>query len=160
MDGYLADRNHGLDWLDQTGSVEDTGYEDFYQQMDVTIMGKRTFRMIEHLDNAESIYPTTQNYVFTHSKSLSQKGFTPVSGDIAAFVRQLGAGKNIWIVGGNTILAPLLEQDMVDQLVIQIAPVLLGGGVPLFTQKEAMRRYRLDKVSQYGQFAEMTYRKL
>ena len=25
MDGYLADQNHGLDWLNLTGGVEDTG---------------------------------------------------------------------------------------------------------------------------------------
>ena len=25
LDGYLADKNHGLTWLDQTGDVEETG---------------------------------------------------------------------------------------------------------------------------------------
>ncbi len=43
MDGYLADSQHRIDWLHQLGSVEDTGYDDFYRQMDITIMGKRTF---------------------------------------------------------------------------------------------------------------------
>lgn len=41
LDGYLADKNHRLDWLHQTGTVEDTGYESFYRQMDVTLMGRR-----------------------------------------------------------------------------------------------------------------------
>ena len=65
--------------------------------------------------------------------------------------------KNIWIIGGNTILAPLLERDMVDHLIVQIAPVLLGEGIPLFTQKEGLRRFRLDEVKQYGQFAELIF---
>ena len=36
------------------------------------------------------------------------------------------------------------------------APVLLGDGIPLFTQQEALRRFRLEGVRQYGQFAELT----
>ena len=155
LDGYLADRNHGLDWLDQTGGVEETGYDAFYGQMDITIMGKRTFQAIEHLENAENIYPSTVNYVFTHEKTLPLKGFIPVSGDAAAFVESLGREKNIWIIGGNTILAPLLDRDLVDRLIIQVAPVLLGEGIPLFTQKERQRRFRLDGVNRYGQFAEL-----
>ena len=97
--------------------------------------------------------------MFTHT-ALSQPGFTAVSGDVASFTRQLGKEKNIWAVGGNTILAPLLDQDMVDHLIIQTAPVLLGEGIPLFTQKAALKRFRLEGVRQYGQFAELVYGRL
>ena len=157
LDGYLADKNHGLDWLHQTGNAGDTDYDAFYQKMDVTIMGKRTYDEIARLEDASSVYPTTENYVFTHAESLPQKGFIPVSGDPAEFVAGLGADKNIWIIGGNTILAPLLDRDMVNHLIIQVAPVLLGAGIPLFTQKERLIRVRLDEVKQYGQFAELVY---
>ncbi len=157
LDGYLADKNHGLSWLHETGSLEETDYEDFYRKMDITIMGKRTFEEIAGLENAASFYPTTKNYVFTNAASLPHRGFIPVSGDVAQFVTGLGADKNIWIVGGNTILAPLLERDMVGHLIIQIAPVLLGEGIPLFTQREGLQRFHLDEVKQYGQFAELVY---
>jgi len=157
MDGYLAGKNHELDWLDQTGSVEETDFSDFYQDMDITIMGKRTYEATERLGIADNIYPTTKNYVFTHAKRLSQEGFVPVSGDVAEFVKELGPDQNIWIVGGNTVLSPLLDRDMVDYLYIQVAPVLLGEGIPLFTQKEALRRFHLDEVKRFGQFAELVY---
>lgn len=80
-----------------------------------------------------------------------------MAGDPAAFVEGLGTHRNIWIVGGNTVLAPLLDRDMVDHLIIQVAPVLLGKGIPLFTQREQVRRFKLEAVSQYGQFAELVY---
>lgn len=156
LDGYLAGRDHDLEWLRQTGTAEETGYEAFYAQMDVTLMGRRTFREIEKLENPAEAYPATENFVFTH-RPLRRRGFTAVSGDPAAFVRSLGAGKAVWAVGGNTVLAPLLDADMVDFLIVQVAPVLLGGGIPLFTQKEALRRFRLDGVRKYGQFAELAY---
>ena len=157
MDGYLADRNHGLDWLHASGSPDETDYEHFYRSMDITMMGKRTFEEIEQLEDAGSIYPTTENYVFTHAANLSRKEFIPVNEAVTAFVKRFGPDKNIWIIGGNTILAPLLDADMVDYLILQIAPVLLGRGIPLFTQKEALRHFRLNEVKRYGQFAEIIY---
>lgn len=157
LDGYLADRDHGLAWLHETGSAEETGYEDFYRKMDAAIMGKRTFEEVAQLENAASFYPTTENYVFTHADSLPQKGFIPVCGSVTEFVKHFGTEKNIWVIGGNTVLAPLLEADLIDHLIIQIAPVLLGKGIPLFTQKERLIRFRLDEVKQYGQFAELVY---
>ena len=157
MDGYLADKNHNLDWLYQTGTAEETGYESFYQSMDITIMGKRTFQAIENAENIEALYPTTQNYVLTHSENLSLKGFIPVDCDVTEFVKQFEQDKNIWIIGGSTVLSPLLDHDMVDCMIIQIAPVLLGDGIPLFSQKEVLKRFFLKEVKKYGQFAELIY---
>lgn len=160
MDGYLADKNHSLDWLYQTGTVEETDYESFYKSMDITIMGKRTFKEIENMESIDSFYPTTKNYVFTHAESLSVKGFIPINCDIVEFVQQIEKDKNIWIIGGNTLVAPLLENDMIDNIIIQIAPVLLGKGIPLFSQKEALKRFNLKEVKKYGQFAELIYNKI
>lgn len=156
MDGYLAGKNHDLSWLSQTGSAEETDYEAFYKQMDVTVMGKRTYEEIER-SCVENVYPSTRNYVFTHASSLSRPDFIPVAGSAADFVASLNPRENIWVVGGNTILSPLLERDLVDFIILQIAPVLLGAGIPLFTQKEKLRRFRLMKVCQYGPFAELVY---
>lgn len=159
LDGYLADKNHRLDWLHQTGSVEETGYGDFYRRMDVTLMGRRTFLEIASLDAPGEVYPATRNYVFTHDPSPLPDGFTPACGDVAEFVRKLPREENIWVVGGSTILAPLLDAGLVDGMVIQLAPVLLGAGLPLFTQREALLRFSLEEVKRYGQFAELVYAK-
>ena len=42
LDGYMAAKGHGLDWLYDTGSPEETSYDEFYSHMDVTLMGRRT----------------------------------------------------------------------------------------------------------------------
>lgn len=157
MDGYLADKNHQLDWLHQTGTVEDTGYEEFYKQIDITIMGKKTFAAIADLEGIAEMYAQTRNYVFTHAQTLPVSNFIPVRGDVIKFVQKIDPNKNTWIVGGNTILALLLENDMIDCLIIQIAPVILGAGIPLFTQRECLKRFILRDVKQFGQFAELIY---
>lgn len=159
LDGYLATTEHGLNWLHETGGSEETGYDEFYSRMDVTLMGRRTFEEIEKEENPASIYPTTKNYVFTHGE-FACPGFTAVDGDPTEFVEELGDNCNIWVVGGNSILAPLLNHDMVDHLIVQVAPVLLGAGIPLFTQRETLHRFCLESVCQYGQFAELRYSRI
>lgn len=94
--------------------------------------------------------------LFIHGE-LDCPGSTAVAEDPAEFVEKLGSDRNIWVVGGNTVLKPLLERDMVDHLIIQVAPVLLGEGIPLFTQTEALHRFKLEAVNRYGQFAELVY---
>lgn len=157
IDGYLADKNHDLEWLYQSGSPDDTNYNSFYQKMDITVMGKRTFDELAKSEQAASIYPTTTNYVFTHADKLSSDSFIPIKGNISDFIRSINIDKNIWIIGGNQLLAPLLNDDLIDQLVIQVAPVLLGNGIALFTQKEQLKRFTLEQVNKYQQFAELIY---
>lgn len=142
----------GLTWLNK----QLVGTLWFYGRMDVTPMGRRTFAEVAKLDGPVSAYPTTENFVFTHN-ALDCQGFTAVAEDPAEFVEKLGSDRNIWVVGGNTVLKPLLERDMVDHLIIQVAPVLLGEGIPLFTLAEALHRFKLEAVNRYGQFAELVY---
>ncbi|QIK69217.1 dihydrofolate reductase [Erysipelothrix sp. HDW6C] len=156
MDGYLADKNHQLDWLHDSGSVEETSYDSFYKEMNVTIMGRRTYDAIKDIPNISDFYSTTENYVFTHQSEALIDRFTPISGDVIRFIDTFKS-ENIWIVGGNTILSHLLNANRVDEIILQIAPVLLGSGIPLFTQEDAIKRFTLKSVHQFGQFAEMRY---
>ena len=57
MDGYLADKAHGLDWLYESGTTEETGYEAFYEKMDITLMGRRTFSEVEKAGSMSSPTP-------------------------------------------------------------------------------------------------------
>lgn len=51
----------------------------------------------------------------------------------------------------------LLDENLVDSIIMQIAPVLLGKGIPLFSQKEVLKRFRLKRVKKYEQFAELVF---
>lgn len=101
LDGYLADKNHRLDWLHRTGGVEETGYEDFYRRMDITLMGRRTFQEIQGLGDPAAVYPTTENYVFTH-RPLSCPGFQTACGDVAVFVQGIPPEKKF----GSSVETP------------------------------------------------------
>jgi dihydrofolate reductase len=51
-DGYIADKNGGLDWLNTVPNPEnnDMGYEEFNRGIDALIMGRKTFETVMELD--------------------------------------------------------------------------------------------------------------
>lgn len=48
IDGYIADTNGGLNWLDTVPEINniDTGYEDFIKSVDALVMGRNTFETV------------------------------------------------------------------------------------------------------------------
>jgi dihydrofolate reductase len=68
-------------------------------------------------------------------------------------------GKNIYVVGGPTLVASLLNEGLLDEVRLIVQPVLLGGGKALFAG--VTKRRRLDLVqaepAQHGRVI-LTYR--
>lgn len=56
LDGFIAKEDNDLQWLIETEGEGDAGYEDMYQSIDTTIMGKKTYDYV--MKNSESFpYP-------------------------------------------------------------------------------------------------------
>jgi dihydrofolate reductase len=52
-------------------------------------------------------------------------------------------GKNIYVVGGATLVASLLNEDLLDELRLIVHPILLGGGTALFAGVNKRRSLHL-----------------
>ena len=79
----------------------------------------------------------------------------PYSKNMETFFLRLTADTGL--EGWGEALAPVLP-GVAGKIVGELfAPVLLGEGIPLFTQGEPLRRFRLEEVRRYGQFAELVY---
>jgi dihydrofolate reductase len=50
------------------------------------------------------------------------------------------AGKNMYVVGGATLVASLLNENLIDELRLIVHPILLGGGKALFSGVNERRR--------------------
>ena len=67
-------------------------------------------------------------------------------------------GKNIWIVGGGELAGQFYDHGLLDELIIQVASVTLGGGAPLLPRAITTPPLRLVSVTSYGEaFAELRY---
>ncbi|MBC6456548.1 dihydrofolate reductase family protein [Actinomadura sp. HBU206391] len=71
---------------------------------------------------------------------------TLIKGDLAAAVKQLkaGEGKGISVAGSPGLVASLLDQDLLDELVLLIHPVIAGEGrKKLFADDTRLKKLQL-----------------
>ena len=54
-------------------------------------------------------------------------------------------GGNIYVVGGPTFVTTLLNADLLDELVLIVHPLLLGGGRSLFAGVKDFRKLKLTR---------------
>ena len=66
-------------------------------------------------------------------------------------------GKDIWIVGGGDILHTFLKEKLVDELIVTVAPTIIGEGIPLFKPDDYKLDLSLRGTRTFNQFVELHY---
>jgi dihydrofolate reductase len=134
VDGFIARRNGGLDWLPEGGG-EPHGYNEFIATVDVIVLGRKSFEQVLALE----AWPYGDKRVVVLSGrpvdlSAARGGVVEqMAGPPAEIVSRLAASAahHLYIDGGITIQG-FLRAGLVQRLVITRVPVLIGDGVPLF----------------------------
>jgi dihydrofolate reductase len=132
LDNYIARRDDAVDWLRWSKEVQAVTAE-FWKTIDTVVMGRRTYEVA--LGSGTTSYPGVKNYVFSRTlKASPDEQVEIIADDAAEFVRKLKAeeGKGICVMGGGLLAKSLFEADLIDEVGLNIHPVLLGSGVPLF----------------------------
>ncbi|MGX7231023.1 dihydrofolate reductase family protein [Enterococcus pseudoavium] len=159
LDGFLADKEDRLEWLYQQEGGELVPYEAFYQTIDYTMMGRRTYEVVKRDQELTVIYPEKENYVFSHSVLEVDSNLQVVNEDPVEFIKNLPADKTVWVVGGGALLQPVIEASLIEEWWIQIVPLLLGEGIPLFLPQTNQQKFQLLETEQFGQFAQLHLKK-
>lgn len=159
LDGYIATEDDSLEWLFRVEGEGDNGYGAFYDTVDTVLMGRRTYDWVMEHEQGRFPYPGKECYVFSRGRAGSDGHVTYISEDAAALIARLQAqeGKKIWMVGGGQSLLDFLRAGLVDEIALNIAPVLLGRGIPLFPKGEYNMDLQLMDIRRHGQFAELLY---
>jgi len=159
LDGYIAAKEDSLEWLFQVEGEGDNGYSEFYETIDTIILGRRTYDWIIEKEGDNFPYKDAKCYVYSNSYNGKNEFVEFINEDPVSFIRRLkeDAGKNIWIVGGGNLLQDFIKQDLVDEFIITVAPVLVGSGIPLFHNIDMQKELQLLGIKRYNQFAELHY---
>jgi dihydrofolate reductase len=149
LDGYISKPNDDLSFLKLVEKEgEDYGYAEFSATIDTIILGRKTYDWVlkeigsSHYDNGER-----KVYVITRTERAGVGNTTFYTGSLVELVEQLKTenGKNIYCDGGAEIINELLKNDLIDDFIISIVPVLVGNGTRLF--KDGRPEHKLELVS-------------
>jgi dihydrofolate reductase len=133
LDGYIARRDGGLDFLDAGGS-EPHGYEEFIATVDAMVIGRGTYEVVLAFPE----WPYGKKKVFV----LSTRELAPapagavvehLCGEPAGIVAQLESRgvRHAYVDGGITVQR-FLRAGLIDRIIVTRVPVLIGSGIPLF----------------------------
>lgn len=143
LDGFVATLDHSLDWLvrvrgDTSGPLN---YDDFIAKVGAVTMGAKTYQWILKEFGGDSLSEASWPYevpcwVFTRRDLPVVPGADIhfVRDDVTAVHRQMveaAAGRNIWLAGGGDLAGQFAASGLLDEVLLMIAPVTLGAGVPL-----------------------------
>ncbi len=159
LDGYIATEEHNLDWLFAVKGEGDNGFSNFYNTIDTILMGRTTYEWIMKQENGNFPYKGKECYVFSRSGKENTEHVKFIKDNAVGFVKNLKrrSGKNIWIVGGGDLLSTFTQENLVDEIIITVAPVLLGKGIKLFKENDFQTKLSLKATTRYNQFIELHY---
>lgn len=150
-DGFIATKDGSVDWLHTAGKQgvdmgdnADMGFQNFINSVDCMIMGRKTMEVISSFNLPPEHWPygnlkiiVLSNSVKVLPDNLKDKNMHLYSGDILELVQSLEneGFKSAYIDGGTTI-QQFMQLQLITDLTISRAPILLGEGIPLFGKTE------------------------
>jgi dihydrofolate reductase len=146
--GPDEDRRDGFDrggWVapffdEETGQFVTSVFE----RADALLLGRRTWEIFEgywpHHDEGDPVsHGINVLPKYVPSTTLREPGWNTsvISADVEAAVRDLKEkpGRELQVHGSGQLLRWLLERDLVDELVLQVYPVVVGAGRRLFPEQ-------------------------
>jgi len=136
LDGFIATKDDDLSWLSVVQKEgEDYGYSAFNESVDSYIVGRKTYDKV--LELTGGVFPAADQhkcYVITREERENKAGISFFNGDIATLISKLKQeeGKNIYCDGGSEIVKLLMDNDLIDEYILSVIPLLLGDGKRLF----------------------------
>ncbi len=137
LDGFIATREHSLDWLlkqdfDESGPM---AYPGFIEGIGALAMGATTYEWVMRHEDGAWGYPQP-TWVFTHRDLDVPEGsdvrLTRADvRDVHAAMTAAADGKDLWIVGGGDLAGQFADAGLLDEVWLQYAPVTLGDGAPV-----------------------------
>ena len=162
LDGYIADKEGKVDWLQGVKEYEDDmiSYNEFIKDMDTVIMGWNTYeQIVSELSKDSWVYEDFMSYVITHRQMEDKACIKFVNDNVCSLIKELKMkkGKDIWICGGANIVSQLMKEALIYRYHISVIPTILGDGISLFEKNNKEIKLKLIDTKTYNGIVDLIY---
>lgn len=172
LDGRIAGPSDDLAFLDTfEGTFPDGPYAmaTLIAGYDSLVMGSTTFRVIRQRIEAGLHetwpYGGRPAWVLTRAGALppvrDAAGLRAFAGDVRELKAQLDRHgvERTWLVGGGDLAGQFFAADLVDEIILGVAPTLVGRGPALADGVFPLRRFDLVHLERSGSAVVLHYRR-
>ncbi|ASQ99166.1 dihydrofolate reductase family protein [Streptomyces sp. 11-1-2] len=158
LDGYIVGPDGGFDWTAPSEDVFRFSIDEI-REVGVHLMGRRLYETMLYWETADqdpsldasmlewaALWKPLPKVVFSTTLSAVQGTARLVSGGLAEEIERLRVepGEGDIAIGGAALAAEAAAVGLIDEYRARVYPVLVGGGIPFFPQRE--RRVDLELV--------------
>ncbi len=149
LDGFVAGPNGELDWV----KVDDELFNHVGKRIsegNTALYGRTTYEMMENYWPTAGDKPTASKHDIEHSrwyknvhkvvlsrtmKNADLPNTTIISDNLAERINEIKQqpGNDILLFGSPTATHSLIQQNLIDGYWLFLNPIILGQGIPLFT---------------------------
>lgn len=145
VDGFLGEGDHIQPYIDSL------------RNYDTVLMGRSTYEFAYQFGLRKGqpvpMYGHMKQYVISSTiGAFDHPQIEVVSQDVSTFLANLKdqEGLDIYLCGGGTLAAYLIEHGLIDRLILKRNPVLFGDGIPLFHTLGKEQPVNLENCIVYG----------
>ena len=145
LDGFIAPSDGSMDWLHFSRDVQEY-MATYWASIDTMLMGRKTWEVVvgQGGGGGGGGMKGITTYVFSRTLDRVGHGAHLVTEDAGEFLRRLKdqPGKGICVMGGGELAQSLFTAGVIDEVGLNVHPILLGSGVPFF--RDPGRRISLE----------------
>jgi dihydrofolate reductase len=147
LDGFIARADGSIDWLSiHSLADEPNGYGEFIASVDAIVIGRATYETV--LGFGGWFYGNKRVIVLAHGEQASRHGEEFHAGDVSSLLPRLAGASRVYVDGGH-VIQQFFAADLIDDVTVGILPIVLGGGIRLFSGGEGERRLVLESHRVY-----------
>ncbi|GAB6109107.1 dihydrofolate reductase family protein [Fusibacter bizertensis] len=162
LDGYIAKPDNDISWLSIVEQPnEDYGYQSFVDSVDMVLMGRKTYEKVLTF-GVEFPHKDRKCYIISKSRQGEDGNVEFYGGELSDLITSIkehgDSTKNIFVDGGATLANSLIKQNLIDEFIISIIPILLGDGIKLFQNTLNEQPLKLIKSESFASgLVQLTY---
>ena len=142
LNGYIAKENNETPW----SKIEWDNFREIISRVGNLIIGRKTYEIMKEGKEFENIgNPVT--VVVTNQKIENSKNFTFVKSpeDAIKFLEEKEFSE-VLVAGGGELNTSFMQENLIDEIYLDVAPIIFGKGIKLFSGKDFETKLELVKI--------------